>query len=278
LISGAIGLPLAREEFACILKEMAIPESLGNLLEEAARFHRLHRGRAAVRDTFGYFTDHPVAPLNQRRLSKILELSASSGPPRRILDLACGAGLTTQALATLGPERCVGVDLESTTIQAAREFNTFLKRSGRRSCEPLFFAADLTDPEVSWETILGEALGGRPDAVVLAYALHHFDPKFVPSFLERLNRWLDPGAIVVINEENPWSPAFRLKHVVRGILQGDTEAEHHLGYSRWRGLMESAGFAVGNPVALDPTPLAGRAFERLFPGLAWSLVFAARRS
>src|SRR5690606_32555339 len=97
------------------------------------------------------------------------------------------------------------------------------------------------------------------------------------SFLERLSRWLDPGATLVVNEENPWSPAFRVKHVVRGILQGDTEQEHHRGYGAWKKMLEDAGFEVGPPRALDPTPLAGRALERALPGLAWSLVFAARR-
>src|SRR4051794_17230286 len=72
----------------------------------AESFARRHEKDPAIALTYGYFTRPPVARLNQRRLHAILEAagnrSADLKRPLRILDLACGGGLITCALATMG--------------------------------------------------------------------------------------------------------------------------------------------------------------------------------
>ncbi|MCM2324651.1 MAG: class I SAM-dependent methyltransferase [Oligoflexia bacterium] len=243
-------------------------------------FHRHHQD-PAVRSTFGYFSSHPVAPLNRKRLLSILQVLQSRGSllppvhgappegrPMRVLDLACGGGVITCAIAALG-FRAVGVDFSAEELRMARLF------AFEETLDGVFLQADLlteTPWESSWEKNVEQTLGGKPDAVVLAYALHHFaDPG---KLLKRLSAWVQPGTLLVINEENPRSPLFRLKHKVRGLIQHDTETEFHQSHDEWRRLLEAHGFkAAQTPTGLDLLPGLGR----LRPEKCWSLVFTAQR-
>jgi hypothetical protein len=123
-----------------------------------------------------------------------------------------------------------------------------------------------------WEASVTQVLGGKPDVITLAYALHHLPG--VESFVARLTRWLDPGAMLLVNEENPRSPLFRLKHVVRTFLQHDTEEEWHRSFPEWRAMLERNGFSVpARPVGVDLLPGLGS----MWPGGCWSLVFSAEK-
>jgi 2-polyprenyl-3-methyl-5-hydroxy-6-metoxy-1,4-benzoquinol methylase len=243
-------------------------EAVQGALRAAESFHGRHLNDAAVQRTFGYFTRHPVAPLNRKRLLLILEAAcreqAQLQRPLRILDLACGGGLISCALASLG-HRVVGADLSADEIRMAQLY------AGEERLDGMFLQADLLGSP-DWERRVESALGGKPDLVVLAYALHHLPE--VETFVERLARWLDAGSALLINEENPRSPLFRLKHFIRGIIQGDTEIEWHRSFEGWRSLLQGSGFLVSPPLrGADLLPLLGR----ILPGWAWSLVFTARR-
>ena len=235
---------------------------------EAAIFRQTHQADPAIGSTFGYFTSHPVAPLNHRRLVLILEairgLPAPSSRPFRVLDLACGGGLITCALA-FDEHRALGIDLSEDEIRMAQLF------AGERRLDGMFLRADLeNDP--TWEARVDTALAGKPDVVTLAYALHHL-PK-VEEFLARLSTYLPPGAVLVINEENPQSPLFRLKHWVRSWLQNDTDVEWHRTFDGWREVLQKHGFQVdSSPVGADPIPL----LSRIAPLRCWSLVFKAKK-
>ncbi|MCM2279512.1 MAG: class I SAM-dependent methyltransferase [Oligoflexia bacterium] len=240
-------------------------------------FHRHHQDPAA-RNSFGYFSSHPVAPLNRKRLLAMLRAlqdwrkrhPSQNGEPRplRVLDLACGGGIITCAIAALGL-RTVGVDANPEELRMARLF------AFEEALDGVFLEADLLEDQpgkLPWEVAVERTLGGKPDAVVLAYALHHFsDPD---KLLSRLSAWLEPGTLLLINEENPLSPLFRLKHRVRGVIQRDTAGEFHRSHAQWRALLESTGFvSVAPPAGLDFFPGLGR----LRPESCWSLVFTAQR-
>jgi hypothetical protein len=107
--------------------------------------------------------------------------------------------------------------------------------------------------------------------VVLAYALHHLPD--VEHFLDRLGKWLDPQARLIINEENPKSPLFRIKHLVRGIIQRDTETEWHRSVDAWQMMLRRFGFATEpDLVGLDPFQFPWPKGDRH----RWSLVFGAK--
>lgn len=243
------------------------------ILAHAAAFLSAHRDQEKAEKigrTYGYFVSHPVASLNRKRLRALLEAlqarSATLGRPLRVLDLACGGGLITCAIAELG-HRALGIDLDADELRLARSF------ASERGLAGEFVQMNLLE-DADWEKRAEAALGGKPDVVTLAYALHHF-PR-VEEFVTRISGWLEPGAIVLVNEENPQSPLFRLKHRVRTWIQHDTETEWHRSYSGWRALLESNRFrfTAERPVGLDPIPL----LSRLAPLSCWSLVFAAERS
>jgi 2-polyprenyl-3-methyl-5-hydroxy-6-metoxy-1,4-benzoquinol methylase len=180
------------------------------------------------------------------------------------LDLACGGGLIACAVAATG-NTVLGLDSSAIEIELARTF--------AREQEPgaSFQQVDLID-DPGWESVVRQELGAAPDVVVLAYALHHL-PR-VESFAERLGRLLEPGALLVVNEENPRSPLFALKHQYRTWVKRNTDLEWHRSYPAWRSLLEASGFDVAAPRGLDPVPALGR----LVPHLCWSLVFHATRS
>src|SRR5262249_47484931 len=89
------------------------------ILKRTDAFYRRHETDAAVRRTYGYFTHHPIAPLNRRRLRHLLDdcqvQSEKLKRPLRILDLACGGGLITCAMASMG-HRSLGLDLNADEI------------------------------------------------------------------------------------------------------------------------------------------------------------------
>ncbi|MDR3607052.1 MAG: class I SAM-dependent methyltransferase [Oligoflexia bacterium] len=237
------------------------------VLGKAKSFHRRHGTDRAARSTFGYFTRHPVAPLNQRRLRMLAdsaqERSQSLGRPLRVLDLGCGGGVITCTIAALG-HQTLGLDLSRDEVRMAKLFATEETLSGK------FLRADLLkDPD--WEKQSEEVLGGKPDLVTLAYALHHLPE--VESVIERLSWWLGPDSLLLVNEENPRSPLFRLKHLVRTWIQKDTETEWHRSFEGWKAILHEAGFAIASPpVGADMIP----ALDRLLPERCWSLVFTAQ--
>lgn len=244
-----------------------VSSTVWKVVVNAWRFFRLNRQNQAASLSYGYFTTHPVAPLNWRRLAAILRTIEDERLEKeralKILDCACGGGIIATAAASMG-HTVLGTDLNEGELKLAREFT--------KTCnvQANFLAADLLNP-TDWQPRFEQSLAGKPDAVILAYTLHHL-PR-VESFVENLGRWLPSGAWLVINEENPQAPLFQLKHALRAKLQKDTETEWHRTYAQWKSLLEKSDFRVGRPLGLDPIPWLGR----IAPLRSWSLVFAARK-
>ena len=106
---------------------------------------------------------------------------------------------------------------------------------------------------------------------MFCYALHHLP--YVEKFIIKMSKWLDSGKYLLINEENPLSPLFLLKHFTRSILQRDTASENHKSYYQWRKIISLNGFKVFKPTGIDPVQLIGD----YFPNLSWSYVFLAQK-
>jgi 2-polyprenyl-3-methyl-5-hydroxy-6-metoxy-1,4-benzoquinol methylase len=248
-------------------KPQGARQAVDSTLRRAAAFLARHPSEKEVHRTYGYFTRHLVAPLNQKRLTLILsalsQRSEELGRPLKVLDLACGGGVITCAVATMG-HRALGMDLSPEEIRLAKLFAQEEKLGG------LFWQTDLLQ-DAFWEKTAEETLGGKPDAVVLAYALHHLPQ--VEFFVDRLSRWLPQGTLVLVNEENLGAPLFRLKHVVRTWLQADTEVEAHRNFQGWKELLETRGFKVSGWVGTDILP----GISRISPRNCWSLVFSATK-
>jgi 2-polyprenyl-3-methyl-5-hydroxy-6-metoxy-1,4-benzoquinol methylase len=248
---------------------MSQPQTvLEEILKRAASFQQRHSQENGIWPTFSYFTYHPVAPLNKKRLRILLESltrrAKELGRPLVILDLACGGGLITCAAAALG-HKALGLDRNPEEIELAKLFAL------EEKFECSFLTLDLVaDPE--WEETAQKHLGGKPDVVILAYALHHLLK--VEKLVDRLGHWLNPGSQLLINEENPKSPLFRLKHVIRTWVQKDTETEWHRTSDGWARMLTERGFYIASPIrGADLFPGLGS----VVPKWCWSVVFTFQK-
>lgn len=238
-----------------------------SVIQKANGFQQKYSNDPAIKNTFGYFTRHPVAPLNQRRLQLLSEIaeqqSRELGRALRILDLGCGGGIISSSMALLG-HQALGFDLCEQEIKMAKLFTEEEKIDAR------FQQVDLIK-NLNWEKEAEAILGGKPDLIILAYALHHFPE--VDLVVERLSQWLDSDSILLINEENPQSPLFRLKHRIRTWIQKDTDVEWHRSFHGWSTLLHRSGFRTKDPLyGVDFIP----GLKKIAPERCWSLIFTAQ--
>lgn len=138
--------------------------------------------------------------------------AAQPGPGRRIIDFACGGGVTSLWLATSGAE-VIGIDLSPKSIAVARE------AAQRAGLDVTFEVADL-------ETY---ALGEGFDAMVGRFALHHLD---VDAIAPAMTRCIKAGASAAFVETFATNPVLRLarNHLVGrfGVRRVGTLDEHPL--------------------------------------------------
>ena len=120
--------------------------------------------------------------------------------------------------------------------------------------------------ETKWQIMIKERFRGKPDVIMLSYTLHHLSG--VENFIKKISSWINKEKYLLINEENPLSPLFRLKHIIRSFLQKDTDSEEHKTYSQWKKIITN-DFKVLKPIGVDPIPLIGY----FLPKFSWSYVF-----
>src|SRR5690349_6504607 len=87
-------------------------------------------------------TDRAYRPFEQLLVDAVTAATPDTGSPRRVLDVGCGTGATTVAVArAVGPGggQCVGVDISDPMIAAARV------RATREQVPASFVRADAQD-------------------------------------------------------------------------------------------------------------------------------------
>jgi SAM-dependent methyltransferase len=117
---------------------------------------------------------------------------------KRVLDFACGAGLTSAWLAARGA-RVTGIDISPASIERAREV-----------VAALGFEAEFVVGEVDRGALTGHSF----DRVTGRWALHHVDTDTVPRALADL---LVPGGVGSFHETMGLNPVLRF---ARGHLMG----------------------------------------------------------
>lgn len=202
LVSGLEGYALAPG--AAGVLDQAGPGSIIEAYrrEFAARDHfteSVETGRAArdirAEDAAGLWAAYAAAEIPQRET--LLELArsrwralgmspdAGMSPGTRILDVGCGSGLKSLALAVDDPAASVVAIDSAAVLEVAAQAASLLGVSGR---------VTLVEGEVSALT----RLDGPFDIVLFGNVLHYFDPDEVVALLTRARELLADGGRVVI--------------------------------------------------------------------------------
>jgi cyclopropane fatty-acyl-phospholipid synthase-like methyltransferase len=123
------------------------------------------------------------------RAAKLAELIEQLSAGASILDLGCGAGIPVASELVTSGFRVTGVDASRGQIERAR----------RNVAGAHFIKADMASVEFAPESF---------DAVLAFYSLTHLPKSEHASMIERLARWLRPGARFLANfgaAEGEWS-------------------------------------------------------------------------
>lgn len=224
----------------------------------AKKFYQLYgKTKPEIKLSFQYFTEHPIAPLNAKRTDLILDHARAipQANEKILLDFACGGGIIAACLAKEG-FTVYGLDPDKSEIALAKQFASFVNA-------PVKYIVG--DSFASWEKQITTSVGKKPEVFVFGYALHHFEN--IEEFLKRLSQYLPPGSFLIVNEENPNSPLFRLKHRVRTWIQNDTQTEHQRTLSEWTKMLEKNSFTciAATPADFLPAQWLGTKY-------AWSYV------
>jgi 2-polyprenyl-6-hydroxyphenyl methylase/3-demethylubiquinone-9 3-methyltransferase len=156
------------------------------------------------------------------------------------LDVGCGAGLLTEALARLGAN-VTGIDATPEVIAVARD------HAAAMGLEIDYHAGDV------------QALEGRYDVITCMEVIEHVaDPA---AFVQALGRRLEPGGLLVMSTPNatPWS---RLMMITIGeglgrIPRGTHEFERFLSPERLKVLLADAGLKCLDVEGIAWSPTRG---------------------
>lgn len=203
-------------------------------------------------------TLHAINPL---RLNWIDEHTALRG--KRVLDVGCGAGLLTEAMALRGAQ-VTGIDAGEEQIEIARTH------------------AGETGVNVDYHTSTAEAFAeqhaGAFDVVVCMEMLEHVpDPDAVVAALTRLTA---PGGQLFLSTINRTPRAFAeaivgAEYLLRLLPAGTHEYARFIRPSELAGSLRSQGFDVRAMTGLTYSPLTRR--YRLIPSTAVNYLLQAER-
>jgi CYTH domain-containing protein/2-polyprenyl-3-methyl-5-hydroxy-6-metoxy-1,4-benzoquinol methylase len=196
----------------------------------------------------GHVTD-PESPFQRYRLTKVLELYRP-GPKDRVVDLGCGWGTFSFALADVAGE-VVGVDFSERSIDFCERRLAREPRSNLR-----FLRADAGD------TGLDEAAW---DVVVAADLFEHLYPDDSQRVAREAFRLLRPGGRFVTWTPNPGHVLEMLKR--RDILlERDVTHVDYKSMTRMKELLIGAGFEIERAYWAESHVPGLRVAERLLQG------------
>jgi 2-polyprenyl-6-hydroxyphenyl methylase/3-demethylubiquinone-9 3-methyltransferase len=187
----------------------------------------------------------PMKPLHQMNPTRIGWIQGLLSGPTRILDVGCGAGLASEALARLGHD-VLGIDAAGEAIEAARAH-----AAGQGLC-------------LAYRACLAEELAAEglrfPMITSLEVIEHVPDPA---AFVGVLARLLEPGGVLVLSTLNRTRRSWIVgklgaEYVLRMLPVGTHDWKAFITPAELAGMLRSAGLRVGQTTGLVADPLSGQ--------------------
>lgn len=207
----------------------------------------------------------PLHQMNPLRLGWI-ERIAGGLQGKRILDVGCGGGILTDAMARQGAAEVLGIDLAGKSLRVAQ-----------------LHALELATPNITYREIAAEALAAEQpatfDVVTCMEMLEHVpDPASVVQACADL---VKPGGWVFFSTLNRNLKAFGLaivaaEYILKMLPAGTHEYEKFLRPSELSGFCREAGLSVQASSGLQHNPATGRYW--LSNDCSVNYLLAARRS
>ena len=187
----------------------------------------------------------PMKPLHRMNPVRVGWINGLIGRPARVLDVGCGAGLASEALARQG-HAVLGIDAAEDAIEAARTH------------------AAVQGLQLTYRSCLAEDLameGLRFPVVTALEVIEHVpDPA---GFVRVIAGLLEPGGLLVLSTLNrtrrSWITAkFGAEYVLRMLPVGTHDWKAFITPSELADMMRAAGLRVGKTTGLVVDPLTGR--------------------
>ncbi len=187
----------------------------------------------------------PMKPLHRMNPARIDWIEALLPPGCQLLDVGCGAGLASEALARNGHD-VLGIDAAGEAIEAARAH-----AEGH--------ALSLTYRAATAEDLVAE--GVRVPAVISLEVVEHVAD--CAGFIRALAALLEPGGVLVMSTLNrttrSWLTAkFGAEYVLRMLPVGTHDWRQFLTPLELAGMMRAAGLRVTKTAGLVMDPFTGQ--------------------
>jgi 2-polyprenyl-6-hydroxyphenyl methylase/3-demethylubiquinone-9 3-methyltransferase len=187
----------------------------------------------------------PMKPLHRMNPARIGWIEALLDGPTRILDVGCGAGLASEALARQGHD-VLGIDAAGDAIETARAH------------------ADGQGLRLAYRSCLAEDLvaeGLRFPVITSLEVIEHVpDPS---GFVRVLAALLEPGGVLVLSTLNRTRRSWVVgklgaEYVLRMLPVGTHDWKAFITPAELAGMLRGAGLRVGQTTGLVVDPRSGQ--------------------
>ncbi|UZJ56797.1 hypothetical protein CBS101457_006117 [Exobasidium rhododendri] len=256
-----LGLGLGLAAIAVLFRPpSALPDRLGSIDEKDVKIDN-----DCYDDTDWWEHDYPLQLANQARVPYFLrtlqeQLHSDTLEGVRVLDIGCGGGLVTEAIATQSQAQVVGLDVSKGSIERARQHSSLDESRLQYTLGSLY---NLPFPDESF------------DAIICSDVLEHL--LVLPEAAKEFTRVLKPGGVFAFDTINrtffSWYAAILIFQKMIAFVPNDAhDWRLFLTPAEVDQLCKQVGlrYNKGSPVGMRPTARwPWEVVARLYRGRGW---------